>query len=350
MGSENKYLRAGVLVICGALLLRLVSSGAVASFVTKPEVITTLLLLETGRYVPAVEERIPETDPVQTAPTEPTTAPTEPIAVPKPVTAASFSPSDAKLVTVNNVCGYDVDLQAMLEKPLSWDLTEGGPAVLIVHTHGTESYEKTEDYTESSAYRTLNTDYNMISIGKELQQILQSGGIRVIHDTTMHDQPSYSASYSQSRKSIKAYLQEYPSICFVLDLHRDAVENNKGKQVSFTAEYQGNTAAQLMLVVGTDVNLSHPDWPENMSLAVKLHAQLERDFPGICRPISLRSQRFNQDLSPGALLVEVGAAGNTRQEALLAAELLAQGILALANGAVTIDSTNEGSGLLLQPG
>ena len=79
----------------------------------------------------------------------------------------------------------------------------------------------------------------------------------------------------------------------------------------------------------------HPKWQENMSLAVKLHAQLEKTCPGICRPISLRSQRFNQDLSTGALSIEVGAAGNTRQEALGGAEILAQAIIALSRGTVS---------------
>ena len=333
MGSENKYLRAGILVICGALVLRLVSSGAVASFVTKPEVITTLLLLETGRYVQAVEEKIPETVPVQTEPTEPTTMPTEPIAVPKPITAAFFSPSDAKLVTVNNVCGYDVDLQAMLEKPLSWDLTQEGPAVLIVHTHGTESYEKTDAYEESSAYRTLDKGYNMVSVGDRIAQVLEAGGVQVVHDRTAHDHPSYNGAYSSSRKSVKAYMEQYPSIRMVLDIHRDSVTRSDGTQASYSQTVDGKQTAKLMMVVGTDANgNSHPNWQENMALAVKLHAQLEKMAPGICRTISFRKQRFNQDLSAGAMLIEVGAAGNTHEEALAGAELVAKGILALAKG------------------
>ena len=119
----------------------------------------------------------------------------------------------------------------------------------------------------------------------------------------------------------------------MLDIHRDSVTDKNGKQVRLTADINGKKSAQLMLVVGTDANgLKHPDWPDNMALAVKLHAQLEKSVPGICRPISFRKQRFNQDLSPGALIVEVGAAGNSRQEALLAAEQLARAILALAKG------------------
>ena len=334
MGSENKYLRAGILVICGALVLRLVSGGAVASFVTKPEVITTLLFLETGRYVQPVTETPSETVPVQTEPTEPTTQPTQPPVVQTPAAAAVFSPSDAELVTVNNVCGYDVDLQDMLAKPLSWDLTKDGPAVLIVHTHGTESYEKTEDYQESSAYRTLDNDYNVVSVGDRLAEALEAGGIEVLHDRTPHDSPSYNGAYGSSRKSVQSYLKQYPSIRMVLDIHRDSVTRSDGTQAAYTLSVDGKQTAKLMMVVGTDANgNSHPNWQTNMALAVKLHAQLEKLAPGSCRTISFRKQRFNQDLSAGAMLIEVGAAGNTHEQALAGADLLAQGILALAKGA-----------------
>ena len=87
------------------------------------------------------------------------------------------------------------------------------------------------------------------------------------------------------------------------------------------------------MVVGTDASGNyHPNWKNNMALAVKLHAQLEKLAPGSCRTISFRKQRFNQDLSAGAMLIEVGAAGNTHDQALAGADLLAKGILALAKG------------------
>jgi len=119
----------------------------------------------------------------------------------------------------------------------------------------------------------------------------------------------------------------------VLDIHRDAAEDGSGEQINYTVQTDKGESAKLMLVVGTDAGgLEHPLWQENMALAVKLHAQLQKANPDICRPISFRASRFNQDLSPGALLVEVGAAGNTRQQALVAAEILAEEILGLAKG------------------
>jgi stage II sporulation protein P len=218
---------------------------------------------------------------------------------------------------------------ADLTQALSWDLTEEAPTVLILHSHGTEGYLEQAD----GGYRSENTEENMIAIGDRLVQVLESGGVRAVHDRQLHDSPSYSDAYGNARESIAYYLEQYPSIRLVLDLHRDAVESGDGTQTGFVTQVKGEPTAQLMLVVGTDASgLSHPHWPENMSLAVKLHAQLERIAPGICRPINFRSQRFNQDLSPGALIVEVGGAGNSREEAIRSAEVLGQAVLELAQG------------------
>ena len=327
MDWEKWCIRLGAGAVVFALGIRLIAGGAVEAVVAKfaqPEVASALLFLETGRVLrPIPVEETPEE-------TQEETLPKADASVAVPV----FAPEDAELVEVHSVCGYDADLPALLAQPLAWELQQEAPTVLIVHSHGTESYQKTEDYTEYTSYRTRDKDYNVVSIGTEIQKALEAGGISVLHDTTCHDDPSYSKAYTNSRKSVQAYLDQYPSIQMVLDIHRDAVENSQGKQIGYTTTTQQGRSAKLMLVVGTDANgLTHPHWPENMALAVKLHALLEKNTPGICRPISFRKQRFNQDLSPGALIVEVGAAGNTRQEALVAGRLLADAILELSNGA-----------------
>lgn len=337
-------LSAGVIVL--AVFFRVLGNGGAQAVVAKfaqTKTASVLLFMETGRILSSAPtqpqpEQAPDLSEESTLQETQAPAPEDiPNETQKPAPQqtqpVSFGAKDATLVDINSVCGYPADLPALLQTPLSWDLTAQEPTVLIVHSHGTESYKKTEDYTESSAYRTKNTDYNVVSVGAEIKRVLEDGGISVIHDTTCHDSPSYSDAYANSRKSIKDYLAQYPSIQMVLDIHRDSVENSSGKQVRYTVKAGEETAAKLMLVVGSDANgLNHPQWPENMALAVKLHAQLEKNTPGICRPISFRKQRFNQDLSTGAILVEVGSAGNSRQEALAAARLLAQSILALSAG------------------
>jgi stage II sporulation protein P len=171
-------------------------------------------------------------------------------------------------------------------------------------------------------------------VGRRLTQRLEKAGIRVIHDTTLHDYPSYTGSYNNSRKAVQEYLEQYPSIKLVLDLHRDAALEANGKQMVTKANVNGETSAQLMLVVGTNASgLHHPNWQENMALAAKLHVVLEKTHEGITRPICFRAERFNQDLHPGMLLIEVGSAGNTQPQALLATDCLAEAIIALAHGA-----------------
>ncbi len=319
---EKWCLRLSATVVLFALAVRLFSGGAaeaVVETVAQPKVASTLFFLETGRILRTVpEETVPEEPELEEA------------------VLPVFSAQDADFVKVKSVCGYDTDLTGWLTEPLSWQLKQDKPTVLIVHSHGTESYKKTEDYNEYTPYRTRENDYNVVSVGAEIKKALEAGGISVLHDTTRHDDPSYSKAYSNSRKSVKQYLEEYPSIEIVLDIHRDSIENKQGQQVRYTVKTPQGTSAKLMLVVGTDANgLKHPSWPENMAFGVKLHALLEKNTPGICRPISFRKQRFNQDLSPGALIVEVGSAGNTRQEALLAGKILADAILQLSSGAKT---------------
>ena len=232
----------------------------------------------------------------------------------------------------------DPDIDALLAKPLQWKLFGEEPTVLILHTHTTESYTKQgEDYKETSSWRTLDEGYNMLAIGDLVAGILQENGIGVVHERQFHDYPSYSGSYIRSRQSIREQLKEHPGIRLNLDLHRDAAGEG-ANQMRTQAEVDGEASAQLMVVIGTN----HENYEENLSLGLKLHVQLENQAPGIMRPLQLRSQRFNQDFSSGALLIEVGAAGNSHPEARIAAEELAKAIVVLSRG--TLSDTNVGAG------
>ena len=338
MDHDKWSLRAGAAVILCALVLRLGAGGfflPAVRLLTQPNIASLLIYLETGRIVRFSDSSGDST--VFAGVTPAPTQPAETMAATEPAPAVPvFSAADAALV---DFYGTEItaDPAAMLQTPLQWDLTGDAPTVLICHSHATESYTPSpgEDYEESSAFRTLSEDYNMVSIGARVAQLLEAGGVTVIHDRQLHDYPDYNTAYNSSRESVARYLAEYPSIRLVLDLHRDASGDNDN-QMTTSATVDGRDSAQLMLVVATGTSVRPvPDWQENLALGLKLHVQLERLAPGICRYVNLRSSRFNQDLSPGALLVEVGAAGNTHQEALTAAETLARAILELAKGANT---------------
>ncbi len=327
--KQQRAIRVGVTMILLAAVWRLVAGcdgQPLKNLFQNPEVAAFLITMETGRVVRLGTLTPPDTAP--TVPEQPQTQPDKPEVL-------CFSAEDAALLELRNYSSFHVDKASLLHRSLDWDLQQQSPAVLILHTHTTESYTKTgQDYEETAAYRTLNTDYNMVQVGERLAQQLQAIGIGVIHDTTIHDYPSYTGSYDNSRKTVKAYMQKYPSLCLVLDIHRDAAEYDNGSQMETAAVVDGVDTAQLMLVVGSSgTGRDHPNWQENLALASKLQVTLEKRWPGIVRPICLRSERFNQDLMPGALLVEVGAAGNTLEEALAAADCLAWAIGQLAAGA-----------------
>lgn len=322
MYSYEKSLRVGLTAVLWALMLRLFCAG----FPIRMAEFTMLSMeQEVGRssYRPDFMESPPPFF-------QPEYSEETPDAVPEE-TVLTFSGEDAAALSVYYGCSLRPDLQALLERPV--DFGESMPAVLILSTHATESYRKNgESYTESAAYRTLDESYNMLSIGTRVGSLLEAQGIRVIRDESLHDYPSYNGAYSHARKAIAANLAVHPEIRLVLDLHRDAADNGSG-QLRTRAKVAGQDSAQLMLVMGTNAGgLQHDGWEDNLSLALKLQIQLERLAPGITRPLSLRRQRFNQDLCPGSLLVEVGAAGNSHPEALRAAEVLAEAVADIIKG------------------
>jgi len=326
MDLQQKTKRFGFFVILCACILRLFSAGApdnLMRWLTDVNNVPFLKYLETGRNVrfsASVDVFLPH---FRESPA-PWIQDRE-----KP----RFTAEDAALVEVDYDCVLRPDLEALLEKPLDWNLQQEEPTVLILHTHTTESYTQAAgEYTETSAYRTLDEAYNMLSIGDAVAEILMQAGIGVIHDRVIHDYPSYNGSYVHARSSLEVLLEQYPSVQLILDLHRDAVEVS-GKQLRTKVETEDGVSAQLMFVVGTDASgLIHGQWEENLALAMKLHVQLQRLMPGIMRPLNLRAQRFNQDLSKGAILVEVGTAGNSHDEALAAARALAAAVAELALG------------------
>ena len=318
MEQSRRNLRSTLAVMACILFMPIASRlGNVAVRVlSHPRVAEFLIYVETGRPV--------RLDAPQTEPTEasPPTAATQP-----PKQPILFAAQDAQRVQLSNFTGYTPDLEGLLTSPLSWDLTSDGPAVLILHTHATESYSGTP------GYRTEDAERNMLRVGREIARVLEENGIGVIHDTTLHDEPSYNNAYIYARETIEARLEEYPSIRVVLDIHRDALDLSEAVQLSTSATVDGENSAQLMLVMGTDAgNRYHPDWQGNLAVGVKLQVLLERNYPGICRRMQLRTERFNQDLAPGGMLVEVGAAGDTLEEALVAARAFARCLVELSQG------------------
>ena len=209
---------------------------------------------------------------------------------------------------------------------------ESGPRVLIYHTHTWEAYEMTEDaqYAPTETWRTMDDRYNMICVGKRLAQELTARGFTVVHDTTAFEPPNLSSAYVRSLAMLEERLSQGEHYDYILDIHRDAYSGlyNGANAV----ERDGEQLAYVMLLIGKGTGSTgsgfdaRPDWPTNLALAEEITQEMNDLVPGITREVKIKSGRFNQHVSPGAVLIEVGNNRNTLEEALASCPVIAESL------------------------
>lgn len=218
--------------------------------------------------------------------------------------------------------------------PFSIEPGSSEPQVLIMHTHATESYEL-EDlgwFDPEYTCRRTDTSLNMVAVGAAIAEQLNAAGIVTLQDATLHDYPSYNGSYERSNETVRAYLEQYPSIKVVLDVHRDAIEPASGQRVSVVAEIDGQTAAQVMIICGADNGGNLPNFQQNLAFAAAWENAMESRYPGLTRPVLFDYRYYNQDLTTGSLLIEIGSHGNTLEQAKYSGRLVGQALAALFGG------------------
>ena len=216
--------------------------------------------------------------------------------------------------------------------PLPFNIEVGSdePQVLIMHTHATESYEL-EDlgwFDPEYTCRRTDTSLNMVAVGAAIAEQLNAAGIVTLQDATLHDYPSYNGSYERSNATVRGYLEKYPSIKVVLDVHRDAIETDEGR-VKAVADVNGRTAAQVMIICGADKGGNLPNFKQNLAFAAKWESAMESRFPGFTRPVLFDYRYYNQDLTTGSLLIEIGSHGNTLDEAVYSGQLVGEALAGL---------------------
>ena len=284
---------------------------------------------------------IPDDTPASPPESQPETQP-EPAARPAPLSelaeGLTFADNGVHAETVNptNTSNYavagdvlirnrserDLDAAAMASGDFAARYSSEGPQVLILHTHGSEAYSMPpgQEYTPTGSYRTDDTNVNVVRVGDEIAAVLSTYGISVLHDRTLHDVPSYNDAYYNSYDAAVAYREKYPSLVYILDIHRDAVSDADGNQYKLVTLEDPN-AAQVSFIMG----VKQEGWEENMKLAVAVQHTIQQSFPTLMRPISRVYANYNQGITPGTLLVEIGAAGNSLDEAIYAGRLFAKG-------------------------
>lgn len=182
--------------------------------------------------------------------------------------------------------------------------------------HQVHGYE----YEATGNYRTTDLNYSVARVGTELTNYLKEKGFNVTHNTTYHDYPAYSGSYARSLNTLEGLL-EGKNTQLVFDLHRDAVGSSN--EYAPTIKINDNYVAQIMFVIGTNGGgLEHPNWIQNLKIAVKIQEKANEMYPGLFRPIIIRNSRYNQHLTNGSSIIEVGATGNTMEQCILSMQCL----------------------------
>lgn len=235
--------------------------------------------------------------------------------------AMPLSFAEPATLQFKNCTDYSIAPAEILKAGSGIHIDSSGPQILVIHTHGSEAYtqDNTDTYVESDPYRTTDNEHNMVRVGDELCSILDSRGIQTVHDTTLFDYPNYNDSYTRSMEAIDGWLEEYPSIKIVLDLHRDAIEYSDGSAFKTECTVDGLPSAQILIISGTnDSGLYHPNWRDNLAFGFTLQSAMDAAYPGLTRPLKISQYRYNMHATTGSLLIEVGSHGNTLQEALTA--------------------------------
>ena len=194
------------------------------------------------------------------------------------------------------------------------------PQVLIYHTHTTEAYDCTS--------RSTDLTKSVCAVGDKIAEQLQAVGIGVLHDKTVHDYPAYDGSYDRSIVTMQNDIKKYPGIQVTLDIHRDAMHRDDGTMLKTTSVVGGRKAAQLMVLAGCDDDgtLGFPNWECNLRLALRLQKALSEDAPGLARPIDFCARRYNENVTKGSLLIEIGTDANTLDEAEYSGSLLGKSL------------------------
>ena len=233
----------------------------------------------------------------------------------------------------NATASQKPDFAALLEEGAPLEKADySAPTVLIFHTHTTESYLMADNGVFYDGYQTRSTEpgRNMVRVGDEICAVLEKNGIGVIHDTQIYDS-AYDGAYARSRKTVLEYLEKYPTIQIVLDVHRDAIYYSDTLHCKPTAVINGAKAAQVMIITGAEEGQisDFPDWEENLKFALALQKTAQDKYEGLMRPIYFCQRKYNMDTAKCSLLLEIGSDANTLEEACRSAGMIGETLVKL---------------------
>lgn len=246
-----------------------------------------------------------------------------------PVTADSFDEIGTDEITEPSPIepSGPVSSQPTVENSVKSDI----PLIALYNTHNSETFELTDGLTHLKG----KAGGVAIVAAEIVKTIEEQYGIAAEYCPTIHDM-AFNRSYAESEKTVSRLVKDNPKLEMLFDIHRDGSLSREQSLV----EINGQKLAKILFVVGTDARADHPKWRENLEFARKISAKMDDMYPGLSRGIAIKQGRYNQQFSPRALLVEIGSAQNTTDEAVASGRLFANVVVAVLNDLRTGKQTN----------
>lgn len=230
-------------------------------------------------------------------------------------------PANVSIVTENNEGEYDFYLEYP-DLDSDWipsnidDIPgvelDGDPMVLVYNTHNAETYLPTDGKSKLEGKNA-----GIVTVAKYLSKALESQhSLKTLRSDVIHDYPDWAKSYLNSMHTVTSLLKVNPKIQAVIDIHRDAGLSSRNDTL---VKINGKEAAKVMIVIGTE----HPKYKQNLAFAQKIKQKADVLYPGLIKDVRLReNRRYNQNLHPRAILLEVGSDLNKLEDAIYSGQLI----------------------------
>jgi len=201
------------------------------------------------------------------------------------------------------------EISSYFEDPNKREVTN--PIVYIYNSHPLENYSNYNLEIYGITPNVLMASYLL------KEKLISNDIMTIVEETDLTEfltlnKWSYSQSYRASRIFMLDKQNEYNSLKYYIDIHRDSVN----KETSTTL-INGRSYAKILFVVGLD----NKNYTKNLTLVNKINDLFNKKYPGLSRGILKKEGVnvdgvYNQDISPNAMLIEVGGYENNISEVM----------------------------------
>lgn len=206
------------------------------------------------------------------------------------------------------------------------DVPKSDKKALLYSTHNHEAFKPIIQDKEGKVTVSHQSE-NIMKFTNQLQSKLEMNGMvtEVLPIDNMMELNRQKKNYNQAYESIRPFVKEAvqaKDYSVIIDLHRDSVSADKT-----TLQHNGTNYAKVAFVIGVE----HQNYAKNKALAAAIKDEMEKIVPGITRTIISKggagvNGKYNQDLHPGLILMELGGVGNKEDELNRTTDVIAQAV------------------------